>query len=374
MKTDNTRKPVLSGIRNYIEHRRGKYRNTHVLVTVDCHTDTSSSQHHDRVIYVMHWSHETRRTIASMDSRFFAAMRKQYRDRSLPATNPSARRCSYVLPITNRCNFECPLCYASAKTSNHLDMPLSHIRRLALQVKADGGQCLSLSGGEPTLHAKIHEVIRMIRSEIGLLPVIVTNGLRIAEDPGFALSLKEAGLSRVSLQLDTLQDEAYQYLRGRKNVAEKTIAIDNVVSAGLRLTLIATVCGRSLNELGEVLDFAIARGPVVRQLRFQTAVPVGRVPPDLTCVTREDILQALTRSCTRCKLHPSDFTSFLCGRSGQSGPHPDCAVHACLRVAQGTGVPLEKRATGVRSQKPKPAFVNTAKFEASVPEHTIFSS
>ena len=297
----------------------------------------------DGVAYVVDRPAAIRRTRVSTNRRLFAAMRAHDHTAHQPSPDPPLRRRTYVLAITNRCNLAGPLCYAQGSSSGCLDMSPDRIRTLARLVQADGGRCLSLSGGEPTLHPAILEIVHMLRHELGLLPLIVTNGLRIAREPAFAHALKQAAAWQVNLQLDTLCDETYQYLRCRHCAGEKALAIQNTVAAKLRLRLITTVCGRNLGEVGAVLDYAITLGPSLCGIRFQAAERLGRFPPDLQCVMREDIVTALIGSSARCNLKAGAFAPMVHRGFGHSRPHPDCAVHVVLCIEGNLAVPWTHR-------------------------------
>ena len=74
---------------------------------------------------------------------------------------------------------------------------------------------LQISGGEPTVRDDLPELIRMGREKGFTFFQLNTNGLRLAEEPGYAEALKEAGLSCVFLQFDGVDDSVYEVLRGR---------------------------------------------------------------------------------------------------------------------------------------------------------------
>lgn len=267
------------------------------------------------------------------------------------ATNSLVRRHwrFYQLAITDACNQQCPLCYAEATPEGKQFLSPAEFRAIAARIKRDGGKRVSLSGGEPTVHPQLPEIIQIARQEVGLAPILVTNGLRIADDLDYLLALKKAGLRRVQLQFDTLQDRTYEIIRGRQDAREKIRAINNVVAAEMRLGLICTVCQLNLEEVGELLDYAQTLGPALRIMVFQRAVPVGRFPSQMTPVTREDIIRALSRSDLRYELGPADFVPFPPLGHRQHRVHPDCSAHAILCVDDHGGRPLAWATTGKQS-------------------------
>src|SRR5947199_2592312 len=84
-------------------------------------------------------------------------------------------------------------------------------------------ESIALSGGEPTSHPQILDLIRIAtRPEISRV-VVITNGLRLGRDRKFAEGLKESG-AYVGLQLDGFTADTHEKIRGRDLCAEKTAA------------------------------------------------------------------------------------------------------------------------------------------------------
>src|SRR5258706_7213756 len=92
-------------------------------------------------------------------------------------------------------------------------------------VEAEGTcESLAISGGEPTSHPKILELIKIAsRPEIGRV-VIITNGIRLGKDRAFATQLKEAGVY-IGLQLDGFSADVHTKIRGRDLCEEKAAAL-----------------------------------------------------------------------------------------------------------------------------------------------------
>ncbi len=235
----------------------------------------------------------------------------------------------FQVVVTNRCPAECPLCYADADRRGDRFLTPDGFRERAMRIKRYGGVRISLTGGEPTSHPELPELIRIARNECGLMPTVVTNGHRIADDPTYLNILKQAGLSRVQLQFDTFDDRTYGVMRGRRDCAEKLAAVERIIAARMKLGLIATICDLNLPEVGRLLDYARSLAPVLRALIFQPMVMVGRLPPGLSTVTAEEIIRALSDGSGGCELSPRDFRPFPRLENGHT-VHPSCSVHALL--------------------------------------------
>lgn len=117
--------------------------------------------------------------------------------------------CTGLIEVTGRCNLRCPVCYASA---GEQVAPEPSLERIAFQMdrlrQASGACNVQLSGGEPTVRDDLPGIIRMAKARGFALIQCNTNGLRLGTEPGYAASLREAGLDSVYLQCDAADDAA----------------------------------------------------------------------------------------------------------------------------------------------------------------------
>lgn len=186
--------------------------------------------------------------------------------------------CCVLLEVTQRCDLECPVCFAGAWRQAPQDPAIGTIEgwfRRLLEVAP--GCNLQLSGGEPTLRDDLPEVIALARTLGHSFMQLNTNGLRLAAESGYAERLADAGLSTVFLQFDGVDDEPYRVLRGRPLAAVKERAVERCAAAELGVVLVPTVVrGVNLDSLGAILDFALARAPAVRGVHVQPLALLGR--------------------------------------------------------------------------------------------------
>ena len=139
-----------------------------------------------------------------------------------------------------------------------------------------GEVVLQISGGEPTLHPDLPELVRAARE---MFPAVQlnTNGLLLADRPGLAEALARAGLSWVFLQFDGTDDAIFTALRGRPLLQSKLRAIERCRQAGLAVVLVPTVAaGVNDHDLGNLLRLAIRHAPTVRGLHLQPMTAAGR--------------------------------------------------------------------------------------------------
>lgn len=177
-----------------------------------------------------------------------------------------------MVEITRRCDMRCPVCFADAALTEK-DLPLEHVKAAIDRVYKEAGTVpLQISGGEPTLHPGLAEIVGYAKS-LGFANIeLVTNGIRIAKSLRFLEDLARHGLTAVYLQFDGLSKTTYRQIRGQDMSDVRAGAIKNVRRAALCCTLaVAVVPGINDNELGDVVRFAIDNIDTVRAINFQSA-------------------------------------------------------------------------------------------------------
>ncbi len=191
--------------------------------------------------------------------------------------NHDQHSCINILEITNRCNMCCNTCYANSGKGKDLDLSL--IKKMidfGAECENGKGEVLQISGGEPTLHKDIIEIIRYAREKYQYV-MLNTNGIRIAEDLEFVKELSQfQGSFEIYLQFDSFKDEVYEKVRGRKLIDIKKQAIDHLNQYDIPITLVMTI-ERDVNdlELGKIISFGL-ENPGVRGVNIQPVAYFGR--------------------------------------------------------------------------------------------------
>lgn len=196
--------------------------------------------------------------------------------------NHERKGCCVLLEVTKRCNLNCPVCFASAGEGETKDPTLEELGQQMKYLMQHGGPFnLQLSGGEPTVRDDLEEILRLGKEKGFSFFQLNTNGIRLAREEGYAGKLKKAGLSCVFLQFDSLRDEVYETLRGRKLLEEKQRAIDACEKAGLGVVLVPVLAaGINEQDLGDLVAFAKSRMPVIRGIHIQPLSYFGRCPKE----------------------------------------------------------------------------------------------
>ena len=175
------------------------------------------------------------------------------------------------LSVTDRCNLRCGYCmpeehYGWLQRADLLTFEESSA--LVAELIPHGVEKVRLTGGEPLLRRDIDHLVRSLRAHAGLGELaLTTNGLRL---PEHAQALRESGLDRLTVSLDTLRADRFQELTRRDELAGVLRGLDAAASAGFTGTKLNVVVMRGTNddELLAMLDFARERALEVRFIEY----------------------------------------------------------------------------------------------------------
>ncbi|KNC19168.1 molybdenum cofactor biosynthesis protein MoeA [Arthrobacter sp. RIT-PI-e] len=179
------------------------------------------------------------------------------------------------LSLTDKCNLRCTYCMP-AEGLNWLqkDQVLSReeiVRLVRIGVDQLGIRELRLTGGEPLVRADLIEIIRDIRANHPELPIsMTTNALGLDRR---AAALKDAGLTRINVSMDSLHPGTFAQLTRRPFLDRVLKGIEAASEAGLGLVKINAVLMRGINdhEAPDLVAWAVARG---FELRFIEQMPL----------------------------------------------------------------------------------------------------
>jgi GTP 3',8-cyclase len=199
------------------------------------------------------------------------------RDASAPLADPRGRKLRDLrISVTDRCNFRCVYCMpkevfdADYSFLPHTEiLTFEEITRMARVFHAQGVEKIRLTGGEPLLRRNIARLVAMLREALPDVDLtLTTNGAALK---AHAASLREAGLDRVTVSLDSLDDATFRAMNDVDfPVARVLEGIEAAAGAGLGPIKINMVVKRGLND-HQVVDMARrfrGSGHVVRFIEF----------------------------------------------------------------------------------------------------------
>lgn len=188
--------------------------------------------------------------------------------------------CLTLIEVTDRCNLSCPTCYASSSPTHGSHRSLEEIRFMIDTIVRSEGEpdVVQLSGGEPTIHPDFFEILDYCKAQPIKHLMVNTNGIRIANDPGFAERLASYMPDfEVYLQFDSFEEDVHLSMRGKdlREIREK--AIEKLNNLNLSTTLVVTLQkGLNDHEIGKIIDFALQQR-CVRGVTFQPTSISGRL-------------------------------------------------------------------------------------------------
>ncbi|WP_235879753.1 radical SAM protein [Polyangium aurulentum] len=186
-----------------------------------------------------------------------------------------------TVDLTNRCNMMCDPCFMDANQVGYVhELSWEDITQIlddAADVRPRRQMSIQFSGGEPTLSPYFLDAIRYARKKGYFAVQCATNGLRFAQEPGFAKQCKEAGLRMAYLQFDGVTNEANSHRKIGNLYDVKLRAIEELAAAGIDVILVVTIVnGVNDHMVGPIIQFAIENADKVTVVSFQPVSFTGR--------------------------------------------------------------------------------------------------
>jgi len=280
------------------------------------------------------------------------------------------------ISVTDKCNFRCPYCMPEEVfhgTYQFLPkaelLTFEEIERIARAAIGLGVRKLRITGGEPLLRADLPALVKMLARIPGLEDLsLTTNGALLA---GYAATLHDAGLKRVTVSLDSLDDATFKAMNGRRSgIAPVLAGIEAAERVGLSPLKVNCVVKRGVND-GGIVDLARhfrGTGHIVRFIeymdvgtlngwRMDDVVPakeiVARIGAEFPLEPVEPNYAGETASRFRYRDGNGEIgviasvTEPFCGGCTRARLSCDGQIYTCLFAAKGTDVrgPLRAGAT-----------------------------
>ncbi|MYA62150.1 MAG: GTP 3',8-cyclase MoaA [Dehalococcoidia bacterium] len=204
------------------------------------------------------------------------------------------------ISVTDRCNFRCPYCMPAEIYGDRYQflpreslLTFEEIARLTRILVKLGVVKVRITGGEPLVRAEIDKLIAMLARVPGIEDLtMTTNAFLLAQ---FADKLKDAGLQRITISLDSLDDEVFRQMNGRNFGTERVLeGIEAADRVGLRPIKINAVVQRGVNDhtLVELARFAQERDYIVRFIEYMDVGTLNGWKMD-DVVPAEEILERI---------------------------------------------------------------------------------
>jgi cyclic pyranopterin phosphate synthase len=277
------------------------------------------------------------------------------------------------ISVIDRCNFRCPYCMPAERYGEHHQfLPRSswltagEIKRVASLFLQLGAKKIRLTGGEPLLRRDIVEIVAALAGLEGLEDLaLTTNGTRLAEQ---AAELKAAGLKRLTVSLDSLDEQVFREMNGGRGDLSTVLAgIDAANRAGFAPLKINAVIERGKNDHTalDLVEHFRGTGTIVRFIEYMDVGTVNGWRKDQVVPSKE----LVARISERWPLEPRDsnyrgevakryafrdgqgevgfissVSSPFCGDCHRARLSADGTVYTCLFAARGTELRAPLRA------------------------------
>lgn len=240
--------------------------------------------------------------------------------------------------VTERCNFRCQYCMPEKPFSWVPKENLLSYEDLFKFIKAsidEGIKKVRITGGEPLLREHLDVFIKMVfdyKNDIDL--ALTTNGFLL---PKVAQKLKDSGLKRINISLDTL-NQATAAKIAQKDVLETVLkGIQAASDAGLKIKInCVPIKGINDNDILDVLEFCKEKGYVVRYIEFMEN---NHAKDGAKGLNSNEILEIISKKYPNIKMVPRDTSSPAQYYELEDGfqfgiiePHKDDFCAQCNRI------------------------------------------
>ncbi len=199
------------------------------------------------------------------------------------------------ISVMDRCNFRCPYCMPEDKyhkdfefLSSHERLSFDEIVRLARIFARLGVRKLRITGGEPLLRPALPDLVGDLSRIPGIDDVaLTTNGILLAQH---AAALKAAGLARVTVSLDSLDEQVFRAMSGGRGTPGRVLeGIREAAAAGLAPIKVNVVVKRGVNEhtVLDLVEHFRGTGVIVRCIEYMDVGTINHWRVDETVPSRE---------------------------------------------------------------------------------------
>jgi len=190
----------------------------------------------------------------------------------LVLTDPCGRPVETIrISVTQRCNLGCFYCHREGETSQKAsEMTPEEIQKIVDLAASFCVTKVKLTGGEPLIRRDILDIVRKVRDTPRIKEVsMTTNGVLLGT---YAKPLREAGLARVNVSLDTLKPERFVRITGLDSLEDVVLGIKEATKQGLHPVKVNMVLLKDLNEdeTADMIEFTKENGLILQIIELES--------------------------------------------------------------------------------------------------------
>lgn len=280
------------------------------------------------------------------------------------------------ISVTDRCNFRCAYCMPEEIFGERYQflqreklLTFEEIVRITRLIVEQGAVKLRLTGGEPLMRQQVEKLIVQLAEIGGVEDIAMTTNAYFL--PEKAAILREAGLHRLTVSLDSLDNDVFRAMNGHKSDVDKVLqGIDAAVQAGFAPVKINAVVQRGVNDhtILDLARYARDNGHVLRFIEYMDVGTLNGWRMDQV-VTAKEIVQTIHAQMplepiernygaeTALRFRYQDGSGELgiiasvtrpfCGDCSRLRLSPEGQIYTCLFATQGTDLktPMREGAT-----------------------------
>ena len=203
------------------------------------------------------------------------------------------------ISLTPKCNLNCIYCHAEGEVAPKSLMSAEDIGEIMRVAKLFEMRSIKFTGGEPLMRTDLVDIVSMVPE--GMEASMTTNGTileRLAQD------LKDAGLSRVNISLDSLRHDRYKEVAGKDCLSDVLAGIDAAIAAGLTPVKLNVVLMEGINndEIQDFIEFAGKREHIILQF-IELMDEFRNCPYHMELTALEDELQHTAKTVVTRRMH-----------------------------------------------------------------------
>lgn len=244
--------------------------------------------------------------------------------------------CLTLIEVTDRCNLQCPICYAESSPQRETWRSLEQIEQMLDAIVRNEGEpdIVQISGGEPTIHPQFFDILDLAKSKPIKHIMVNTNGIKIAQDREFVRRLASYSPGfEIYLQFDSFEEDTLRELRGADLRDIRRRALAHLNEFNVSTTLVVTLKkGLNDHEIGDIIQFGLKQR-AVRGVTFQPIQAAGRLEAFDPAVDRLTLSEVRQRIIAQSGVfRAEDIIPVPC--------HPDCLAMGYALKLGGEVLPL----------------------------------